>query len=146
MVAPRPAWSVFDRLRMAELNTSEQGLSVHLTRRAAEQARPARERWLADHHNHITAVLEELLAQADRLGLAVKSEPDAPPVLGDYLAWIRDDLADGIDDATLHTLGLVLRGLRTRPGRRCAGAPARHPPPYRRGRSAAGQLHRAQPD
>ena len=84
-------------------------------RRAAKNARPAREHWLADHDDHVTAVLEDLLEQAERLGLAVESDPDAPPVLGDYLAWIRDDLTDGVDDATLHTLGLVLRALRTEP-------------------------------
>ncbi|MDL5160459.1 hypothetical protein [Actinomycetospora termitidis] len=84
-------------------------------RRAAERARPARERWLADQHDQVVVVLVNLLEQAERLGLAAASEPDASPVLGDYLSWIRDDLSDGIDDATLHTLGLALRALRSEP-------------------------------
>ena len=82
---------------------------------ATENARPARERWLSDHHGRVTAVLEKLIEQAERLGLAVESEPDALPELGDYLVWLRDDLADGVDDAALHTLGLALRALRTEP-------------------------------
>ena len=91
---------------------------VHAQRRARARtrARPDQQEWIAHHRLRIEAVVRELLGQAARVGIeAHESDIDAPATLGDYLTWLAEDLEDGIEPATLRTLGLALGELRTLP-------------------------------
>ena len=87
-------------------------------RRAAAAARPARQVWIEHHDRRIREVLDALLAEAERVGFTAHGDDDADePGLGDYLEWIREDVAagSGVDDGTFGSLGLALGVLRSEP-------------------------------
>jgi hypothetical protein len=86
------------------------------SRRAAANARPAREIWIERHHQRIHTVLTDLLEQAARLGFRpVAGDDDELPGLGDYLTWITEDSETGVDHGTFGSIGLALGELRTHP-------------------------------
>lgn len=114
--APRRARNPY--YRFTNRPRAERGADGRYTRarRAAAAARPARGRWIADHRDHVSAVLGELLIQADRVGIpAVEGDVGAPATVGDYLAWVQEDLPDDVDDGTFSAVGLALGELRAHP-------------------------------
>jgi len=57
--------------------------------------------------------VRDLLEQAVRVGIqAEESDVGEAATGGDYLAWLAEDLEDGVEPAALHTLGLALGELR----------------------------------
>jgi hypothetical protein len=85
--------------------------------RGATRTRPTREAWIAHHRPRIATIAGELLTQAARLGrTSHESDPDQPAGLGDYLAWLTEDLtANEINTGIFATLGLILGELRADP-------------------------------
>lgn len=99
---------------------------VHARRRdrARDRARPTQAQWVAQHAVRVTRVVRELLVQASRMGIeAEESDVGEAATLGDYLAWLAEDL-DDLEPATVHTLGLALGELRARA--EIANAPRNH--------------------
>ena len=98
---------------------AQRGADEHATRagRAAARLKPTREAWIERHHDRIAAVVRGVLDQSARLGITPhQSDDDELPDLGDYLAWLDEDLAGGeFDHGSFGSLGLVLGDLRTHP-------------------------------
>ena len=98
---------------------AERGADVHSTRagRAAARQKPTRAAWIERHHQRITATVQDLLAQCARLGIHPHpSDEDDLPELGDYLAWLAEDLGRGeFDHGSFGSLGLTLGDLRPHP-------------------------------
>ena len=89
---------------------------IHARRRsrARARARPSQQDWITHHSARIRAVLRELMTQAARVGIeAVESDVDEEATLGDYLAWLLEDIDDELRPASFNTLGLALGELRS---------------------------------
>jgi len=88
---------------------------VHAQRgtRARAHMRPSQQDWIDRHAPRVESVVRDLLEQAVRVGIqAEESDVGAAATVGDYLTWLAEDLEDGVEPATLHTLGLALGELR----------------------------------
>lgn len=106
--------------RYGRRSRAERGADVHTARasRAAARQKPTRAAWIERHHDRITATVRELLAQCARLGIRPHpGDEDDLPELGDYLAWLEEDLHRGeFDHGSFGALGLTLGDLRPHPG------------------------------
>ena len=120
--SPSPATGdgATDPLRRYGTHTrAERGADVHAARgqRATARLKPTRELWIERHHDRIRASVRNLLEQCARVGLHPHpSDEDDLPELGDYLAWLEEDLQDGeFDHGSFGSLGLALGDLRPHP-------------------------------
>lgn len=130
--------------RFGRTTRAARGADVHATRakRRANRVKTTRTDWIASRADVIIATGQRLLDEAARLGIhphptedpsPASSEEDEPgleegPVeigIGDYLAWLVDDLKVGhVGTGTFGTLGLVLGELRAHSA--VTGQPANH--------------------
>ena len=99
---------------------AQRGADEHAMRagRAAARLKPTRAAWIERHRDRIAAAIRDLLEQCARLGIEpYTSEDDELPDLGDYLAWLDEDLQSGeFDHGTFGSLGLALGDLRAHRG------------------------------
>lgn len=106
--------------RHGRRSRAERGADEHATRagRAVARLKPTRAAWIERHRDRIAATIRDLIEQCARLGIEpYASEDDELPDLGDYLAWLDEDLATGgFDHGTFGSLGLALGDLRAHPG------------------------------
>jgi hypothetical protein len=109
--------------RLAGTTRAARGADVHAARaaRAAATARPARTDWITTHQPQITSAITALLTHTARAGIHPEpTDPDTEPGLGDYLAWLDEDITthhteQAIRPDTIATLGLALAELATHP-------------------------------
>ena len=98
---------------------AERGADLHAARdaRAVARRKPTRAAWIERHHDRITATVQELVAQCARIGIHPHaSDDDELPEIGDYLAWLDEDLQRvEFDHGSFGSLGLVLGDLRAHP-------------------------------